>query len=137
MDHDHRPTLSRATLLSLAGKHQVDPRSIAKESRQPGSVRGMAGDRARAALRDARGNGSSPELLVGAEVLVEACSASRVPASLRDALTDYMRARAEHIVGGGDDGEVVATVREFLANRVTVGTVIEAILRQRHAWGLR
>jgi hypothetical protein len=37
-------------LRKLALDYQVDPRSIKKEQAQPGSVRGMAGHRARAAL---------------------------------------------------------------------------------------
>ena len=48
------PAIPRATILALAGKYQVDPRSLVKEERAPGSVTGMAGDRARAALREAR-----------------------------------------------------------------------------------
>ena len=51
---------SRAALLAAAGKFQVDPRSIEKEAEQPGSVKGMAGDRARAALRELRPSDNDP-----------------------------------------------------------------------------
>lgn len=47
-----RRHLDTATLRALAVKHLVDPRSIAKEYEEPGSVKGMAGARARAALAD-------------------------------------------------------------------------------------
>jgi hypothetical protein len=40
-----------ATLRRLAADHDVDPRSILRELRAPGSVCGMAGERCRAALR--------------------------------------------------------------------------------------
>ena len=41
-----------ATILRrLSAAHDVDPRSILKELRAPGSVRGTAGDRCRDALR--------------------------------------------------------------------------------------
>jgi hypothetical protein len=43
--------LPTALARELAVKYQVDPRSIQREHRSPGTVRGMAGDRARAALR--------------------------------------------------------------------------------------
>lgn len=42
------------TLRRLAVEYQVDPRSIRRELREPGSVRGMAGHRARAALAELR-----------------------------------------------------------------------------------
>jgi len=45
------PVLSTATLRRLSAAHDVDPRSILRELRQPGSVRGMAGERCRQALR--------------------------------------------------------------------------------------
>lgn len=41
-----------ATLRRLAVAHDIDPRSILRELREPGSVRGMAGDRAREAIRE-------------------------------------------------------------------------------------
>jgi carbamoylphosphate synthase small subunit len=44
------PSLSAATLRRLSAAHDVDPRSILRELREPGSVRGMAGERARKAL---------------------------------------------------------------------------------------
>jgi hypothetical protein len=40
-----------ATLRRLAVTYEVDPRSIVKEIRLPGSVRGMSGERARRAVR--------------------------------------------------------------------------------------
>lgn len=43
-----------ATLRRLAVTHDVDPRSIVRELLKPGSVRGMAGTRARAAVRELR-----------------------------------------------------------------------------------
>jgi hypothetical protein len=48
------PNPDTATLRRLAVAHDVDPRSIVRELRQPGSVRGMAGARARAAVRELR-----------------------------------------------------------------------------------
>ena len=51
------PSLARpdaATLRRLAVAHDVDPRSIVRELREPGSVRGMAGARARAAASELR-----------------------------------------------------------------------------------
>jgi carbamoylphosphate synthase small subunit len=44
------PTIAAATLRRLAAVHDVDPRSILRELREPGSVRGMAGERARKAV---------------------------------------------------------------------------------------
>ncbi len=41
-------------LRRLAVAFDVDPRSIAKEQLQPGSVRGVAGERARAAIAELR-----------------------------------------------------------------------------------
>jgi hypothetical protein len=46
------PTTDAATIRRLAVAHSVDPRSIARELREPGSVRGMAGERAREAVRE-------------------------------------------------------------------------------------
>ena len=43
-------TLDTPTLRELSVRFQVDPRSIKREREEPGSVRGMAGHRARAAL---------------------------------------------------------------------------------------
>jgi hypothetical protein len=48
------PSIPRDTLLVLAGKYHVDPRSIVKEDRLPGSVKGRSGERARAALNEVR-----------------------------------------------------------------------------------
>jgi hypothetical protein len=46
----------------LAARHQIDPRSLAREAAVPGSVRGMAGDRARAALAELQAvAGRTPE----------------------------------------------------------------------------
>lgn len=42
--------LDTATARALAVEAAVDPRSIIREHRRPGSVRGMAGHRARSAL---------------------------------------------------------------------------------------
>jgi len=44
--------LDTATLRRLSVKYSVDPRTIRRELAKPGSVQGMAGERARAALRD-------------------------------------------------------------------------------------
>ncbi|HEY6357725.1 MAG TPA: hypothetical protein VIX35_05750 [Vicinamibacterales bacterium] len=44
------PAISTATLRRLSAAHDVDPRSILRELREPGSVRGMAGERARRAV---------------------------------------------------------------------------------------
>jgi hypothetical protein len=41
-----------ATLRKLAVSYDLDPRSIVRELRKPGSVRGMAGERARRAVRE-------------------------------------------------------------------------------------
>ena len=46
-----RSTAAAATVRRLAVAHGVDPRSILRELREPGSVRGAAGDRAREAVR--------------------------------------------------------------------------------------
>jgi hypothetical protein len=43
-----------STLRRLAVRHGVDPRSIQRELSAPGSVRGMAGERARAAVTELR-----------------------------------------------------------------------------------
>lgn len=40
------------TLRRLAVKYQLDPRTIRKEEREPNSVKGMAGSRARAAVAE-------------------------------------------------------------------------------------
>lgn len=40
-----------ATLRRLSAAHGVDPRTILREFRSPGSVQGMAGERCREALR--------------------------------------------------------------------------------------
>jgi carbamoylphosphate synthase small subunit len=48
------PRPDAATLRRLAVAHDVDPRSIVRELREPGSVRGMAGARARVAARELR-----------------------------------------------------------------------------------
>jgi hypothetical protein len=44
------PPLDTPTIRELAVEFQVDPRSIKRERDNPGSVRGMAGHRARRAL---------------------------------------------------------------------------------------
>jgi len=44
------PPIPTATLRRLSAAHDVDPRSILRELREPGSVRGMAGERARKAV---------------------------------------------------------------------------------------
>jgi hypothetical protein len=44
-------SIPATTLRRLSVAHDVDPRSILKELREPGSVRGTAGDRCRDALR--------------------------------------------------------------------------------------
>jgi carbamoylphosphate synthase small subunit len=44
------PTIPAAPLRRLSAAHDVDPRSILRELREPGSVRGMAGERARKAV---------------------------------------------------------------------------------------
>jgi|HubBroStandDraft_2_1064218.scaffolds.fasta_scaffold359949_2 hypothetical protein len=44
------PAIATATLRRLSVAHDVDPRSILRELREPGSVRGMAGERARNAV---------------------------------------------------------------------------------------
>ena len=49
VDHTSIPT---TTLRRLSAAHDVDPRSILRELREPGSVRGMAGDRCRQALSE-------------------------------------------------------------------------------------
>lgn len=46
-------TIPESLARRLAVEHHVDPRSIRREAAQPGSVRGMAGERARAAARAA------------------------------------------------------------------------------------
>jgi hypothetical protein len=46
-----RPLIPITVLRRLSSAHDVDPRSILKELREPGSVRGTAGDRCRDALR--------------------------------------------------------------------------------------
>ena len=51
--------LDTPTLRELSVRFQVDPRSIKRERDQPGSVRGMAGRRARAALAAAGANRSA------------------------------------------------------------------------------
>jgi len=43
-----------ATLRKLAVVHLVDPRTICRELNAPGSVKGMTGDRARAAVAELR-----------------------------------------------------------------------------------
>lgn len=43
-------SIPTATLRRLSAEHDVDPRSIMRELREPESVRGMAGERARKAL---------------------------------------------------------------------------------------
>jgi hypothetical protein len=48
------PRPDAATLRRLAVTHDVDPRSILRELREPGGVRGMAGARARAAVHEWR-----------------------------------------------------------------------------------
>jgi hypothetical protein len=48
------PVPDAATLRRLSVAHLVDPRSITRELREPGCVRGMAGERARAAVADLR-----------------------------------------------------------------------------------
>jgi hypothetical protein len=45
-------SIPTSVLRRLSAAHGVDPRSILKELRDPGSVRGMAGDRCREALRE-------------------------------------------------------------------------------------
>ena len=44
------PSIPATILRRLAAAHDVDQRSILRELREPGSVRGMAGDRCRQAL---------------------------------------------------------------------------------------
>ncbi len=44
------PAIPSATLRRLSAAHDVDPRTILKELRDPGSVGGMAGERARRAV---------------------------------------------------------------------------------------
>ena len=44
-----------ATLRRLSVAYEVDPRSIVRELHETGSVRGMAGQRARRAVRELRG----------------------------------------------------------------------------------
>jgi hypothetical protein len=44
------PTIPTSVLRRLSVAHDVDPRTILRELREPGSVRGMAGERARRAL---------------------------------------------------------------------------------------
>lgn len=43
-----------ATLRRLAAAHDVDPRTILREWREPGSVKGMTGDRCRRAISEYR-----------------------------------------------------------------------------------
>jgi len=43
-------TIPASVLRRLAATHDVDPRSILRELREPGSVRGMAGERAKRAV---------------------------------------------------------------------------------------
>jgi hypothetical protein len=45
--------IDAATKRRLAVKYSLDPRTIDKEGRQPGSVRGLPGERARQALAEA------------------------------------------------------------------------------------
>lgn len=52
-------TLPASTLRRLSAAHDVDPRSILRELREPGSVRGMAGERCREALRAYQDKGRS------------------------------------------------------------------------------
>lgn len=47
-------------LRALSVRYHVDPRSISKERERPGSVTGMAGERAREALRDPMVTPSNP-----------------------------------------------------------------------------
>jgi hypothetical protein len=58
------------TLRRLSVEHQVDPRTILKEQKSPGSVTGMAGHRARAALaavgsHESQSVSAAPEARVG------------------------------------------------------------------------
>jgi carbamoylphosphate synthase small subunit len=46
-------------LRQVAAKHGVDSRTVEREIREPGSVRGLAGERARRAVREARGHRDS------------------------------------------------------------------------------
>lgn len=57
--------LDEATKRALAVKFQIDPRSIAKEDQHPGSVRGMAGQRAHQALIDAGRRAPGPRPATG------------------------------------------------------------------------
>lgn len=43
-------TLDEATTRRIAVEADVDPRTVLRELREPGSVRGMSGERARTAL---------------------------------------------------------------------------------------
>lgn len=47
-------TIPVTALRRLAAAHDVDPRTILRELRAPGSVRGMVGDRCREALGEYR-----------------------------------------------------------------------------------
>lgn len=42
------------TLRRICAQHDVDPRTVERELREPGAVRGLAGERARRAVRDLR-----------------------------------------------------------------------------------
>jgi hypothetical protein len=46
------PTISAPALRRLSAAHDVDPRTILRELREPGSVHGMAGERARRAVSE-------------------------------------------------------------------------------------
>jgi len=64
------PTIPAATLRRLSATHDVDPRSILRELREPGSVRGMAGERARKAVGayQAAKNGSETQTAAAARI---------------------------------------------------------------------
>ena len=46
------PAIPTATLRRHSAAHDVDPRTILRELREPGSVRGMSGERARRAVSE-------------------------------------------------------------------------------------
>jgi hypothetical protein len=50
-DREHRPVPAHR-LRELAVQAQADPRTVQRELREPGSVRGIVGDRVRTVLRE-------------------------------------------------------------------------------------
>jgi hypothetical protein len=63
--------LDTATLRRLSVEYQVDPRSIRREHDCPGSVRGMAGHRARAAVAALQTSAAPPTHPANAAVAAE------------------------------------------------------------------